>query len=280
MRNAARQIELELDADCSELAPVLKWAGGKRWLVPKLAEIFSHCSKNKSLQPRLVEPFVGGMAVALGLRPKRALLNDVSAHLINLYQCLQRGFVSKLVMENDAQCFYAHRNQFNKLIETGRATGPRAAELFYYLNRSCFNGLCRFNSSGRFNVPFGRYAKINFQRDFTRYKEQLKDWHFSSGDFAKIKLNRTDFIYADPPYDVEFTRYAKDDFVWDDQVRLAKWLARHSGPVVASNQATARVLELYTGLKFRVTQVSAPRRIACNGDRSRAVEVLMTLNIS
>ena len=274
MTNTAQQLELELDDYQAELSPVLKWAGGKRWLVPRLAKIYADCGR-----PRLVEPFVGGMAVALALRPTRAILNDINPHLINFYRCLQSGLVSKLTMKNDSQCFYRHRSSFNRLIEQNKAEGPKAAALFYYLNRSCFNGLCRFNSSGRFNVPFGRYSKINFQRDFTDYSAQLSAWRFQCLDFAAIKLNRTDFIYADPPYDVEFTRYAQDDFVWNDQVRLANWLAQHRGPVVVSNQATQRVIDLYKKLDFRIYELAAPRRISCTGDRRKAREVLMLLNI-
>ena len=274
MTNAAQQLEFELDDFQAELAPVLKWAGGKRWLVPRLAKIYADCGR-----PRLVEPFVGGMAVALALRPRRAILNDINPHLINFYRCLQTGLFSKLTMKNDSQCFYRHRSSFNRLIEEQAADGSKAAELFYYLNRSCFNGLCRFNSSGRFNVPFGRYAKINYERDFRRYQAQLCDWSFKCVDFAAIRLARTDFIYADPPYDVEFTRYAQDDFVWEDQVRLAKWLMSHPGPVVVSNQATPRVIDLYKKLNFRIEELAAPRRIACNGDRRKAMEVLMFRNI-
>lgn len=274
MTNAAQQLEFELDDFQAELAPVLKWAGGKRWLVPRLAKIYADCGR-----PRLVEPFVGGMAVALALRPRRAILNDINPHLINFYRCLQTGLFSKLTMKNDSQCFYRHRSSFNRLIEEQEAEGSKAAELFYYLNRSCFNGLCRFNSSGRFNVPFGRYAKINYERDFRRYQAQLCDWSFKCVDFAAIRLARTDFIYADPPYDVEFTRYAQDDFVWEDQVRLAKWLMSHPGPVVVSNQATPRVIDLYKKLNFRIEELAAPRRIACNGDRRKAMEVLMFRNI-
>jgi DNA adenine methylase len=98
------------------------------------------------------------------------------------------------------------------------AATPEAASLFYYLNRTSFNGLCRFNSRGEFNVPFGRYARIAYVCDFTNYRRV---------------------------------------FSWEDQVRPAEWLARHTGPVVLANQAT-------------------PRMISCTGDRTPAREVLAT----
>lgn len=96
---------------------------------------------------------------------------------------------------------------------------------------------------------------------------------FSSGDFARVPLDADDFVYADPPYDVVFTRYAQEDFGWDDQVRLAEHLARHRGPVVLSNQASDRIVELYERLGFNLTFLQAPRRISCK-DRKPALEVL------
>ena len=86
-------------------------------------------------------------------------------------------------------------------------------------------------------------------------------------------------MYADPPYDVEFTQYAKDGFSWDDQVRTAKWLADHRGPVVLSNQATPRVIKLYRKLGYKLRMLPAPRRISCTGDRSSAIEVLAIRNL-
>jgi len=86
-------------------------------------------------------------------------------------------------------------------------------------------------------------------------------------------------VYADPPYDVEFRQYSPDGFSWDDQVRLAQWLARHLGPVVLSNQATERIVRLYEQLGFRLTFLDAPRRISCTGDRSPAREVIATRNL-
>ena len=163
------------------------------------------------------------MAVALGLQPRAALLNDSNPHLINFYRWLQRGLVLSIPLVNDKDLFYQHRTRFNELVTQDRADSQEAAELFYYLNRTCFNGLCRFNGKGQFNVPFGRYKTINYAIDFLRYVEVLSDWRFSEGDFSRIPVN-SGLRYADPPYDVEFTSYSAGGFSWQDQVRLAEWL--------------------------------------------------------
>jgi DNA adenine methylase len=251
------------------LSPPLKWAGGKRWLVPHLRPLWAaHAHR------RLVEPFCGGLAVALGLAPERALLNDVNPHAISFYRWLQRGLTVDIPMANDEALYYEHRDAFNALIGGRWARGRKAAALFYYLNRTGFNGLCRFNRRGLFNVPFGRYATIPYVRDFRPYRQDLAGWEFSSVDFESLPVLAEDFVYADPPYDVQFRDYAKDGFGWDDQVRLAHWLSRHPGPVVASNQATPRMLELYADLGFELRTLHAPRNISCTGDRSPAREML------
>ena len=253
------------------LRPPLKWAGGKRWLVPHVRRIW-----RGNEHRRLVEPFCGGLAVALGLQPRRALLNDVNPHLIGFYRQLASGLTISLPMANMAETYYAYRKIFNALLAAGRGHTAEAASLFYYLNRTGFNGLCRFNSRGEFNVPFGSYARIAYVRDFSAYRQAFSGWEFSSLDFEALRLKPGDFIYADPPYDVPFTQYARGRFSWDDQVRAAEWLARHPGPVVLSNQATPRVVALYRRLGYTLRFLKAPRRISCTGDRTPAREVLAT----
>jgi DNA adenine methylase len=253
------------------LKPPLKWAGGKRWLLTHVEPIWQ-----AHKQRRYVEPFCGGLALPLGLRPAQALLNDINPHLINFYRQLQRGLRMTIEMKHEATFFYAQRAEFNRLIGSGKFATAEAAQLFYYLNRTCYNGLCRFNRSGEFNVPFGRYKTINYASDFQRYVGLLTSWDFSNGDLESLPLEPDDFIYADPPYDVEFTTYSAGGFGWDDQVRTAEWLAKHSGPVVLSNQATPRIVKLYKRLGFELRYLAGPRRISCTGDRTAAREVLAT----
>lgn len=255
-------------------SPPLKWAGGKRWQVPHLAKYW----KGESHR-RLVEPFCGGLAVALGLQPGRALLNDINPHLVNFYGWLRKGLVVQIPMSNAEARYYTYRRRFNDLLLNGGANSAEAASLFYYLNRTGYNGLCRFNQSGEFNVPFGRYKTINYRTDFLEYKATFANWDFTNYYFGDLNLDPEDFVYADPPYDVEFTQYSKDGFGWDEQVATAEWLADHPGPVILSNQATKRIVALYKKLGFKVRYLDAPRRISCTGDRTPAREVLATRNL-
>ncbi len=256
-------------APAQTLKPPLKWAGGKRWLVPHLRQYWQDHQAR-----RYVEPFCGGLALPLAFAPERALLNDTNPHLIDFYRHLQRGLALTIDARNDKALYYRQRERFNQLVRDGQGGSPEAAEIFYYLNHTCYNGLCRFNRSGEFNVPFGSYRAINYASDFYDYQAALTPWTFTDGDFQDIELQPDDFVYADPPYDVEFVNYSKQGFSWDDQVRLAHWLAQHPGPVVLSNQATERVVDLYTRLDFDLRFLDAPRRISCNGNRTPAKEVL------
>jgi DNA adenine methylase len=254
--------------------PPLKWAGGKRWQVPHLRPLWeSHKHR------RLVEPFCGGLAVALGLKPDQATLNDTNPHLISFYRWLQRGLKIKVAMVNDETLFYQHRDRFNALLAAGKAETAEAASLFYYLNRTGYNGLCRFNSRGEFNVPFGRYKTIGYAQDFSAYREAFAGWEFTLGDIEDVELDRSDFVYADPPYDVEFTQYSRGGFSWDDQERTAAALAKHRGPVVLVNQATDRIEQLFRKLGYQVNFLDAPRRISCTGDRTPAREIIGTRNL-
>ena len=254
--------------------PPLKWAGGKRWLVPHIRPAWAAFASH-----RLVEPFCGGLSIALGLQPESALLNDLNPHPVNVYRQLQRGFRTRLRMENDAALYYEHRQNFNDLIAQRGPNGRTQAAIFYYLNRTCFNGLCRFNRKGKFNVPFGQHRTINYVKDFTAYQAVLAPWKFSQLHFEELALTSTDFVYADPPYDVQFRQYDKHGFDWDEQAKLAQWLATHQGPVLLSNQATDKVQALYLENGYELRFLPAPRTISRDGNRDWAIEVLAIRNL-
>lgn len=252
----------------------LKYAGGKRTLVPRLLELYApHRSR------RLVEPFVGGMNVALGLQPTRALLCDVNPHLMNFWKHLSKGENFTIDMQNDEKFYYRCRESFNTLISLGWSQSSVGAELFYYLNRTGFNGLCRFNKSGKFNVPFGRYKTITYRRDFSEYLESLRSWDLACCRFDDVLPELDDWIYLDPPFHGTFTDYSAGGFDWADQEALAKKFSNHPGPVVASNAATPQILELYQDLGFKIEMLDSRRSIAANGNRNRAQEMLATKNV-
>ena len=257
-----------------KLQPPLKWAGGKRWLVPHLEDLY-----RPHRHRRLVEPFVGGLAVSLGLMPEKALLNDINPHLINFYLWLKRGLCPGLEMRPDRELYYAYGDRVNRLIAEGKGDTQEAAELFYYLNRTGYNGLCRFNRKGEFNVPFGKHKTVVYAQGFADYAEALRNWEFTCLDFRRLNVLPGDFVYADPPYDVDFVDYSSGGFSWDDQVALAEMLAEHAGPVVLSNQATPRIVALYRRLGYELRFLPAPRRISCDGNRDRVLEVLATRNL-
>jgi DNA adenine methylase len=267
-------LERHQDAESIHPKPPLKWAGGKRWLVPHLKPLWEPYRDR-----RYVEPFCGGLAVSLGFQPHRAWLNDNNRHLIAFYRWVQRGLQIETPFENDRDLYYHYREKFNQYVRDGGENEQTTSELFYYLNRTCYNGLCRFNRKGEFNVPFGSYKRINYVMDFSTYCEVMAPWDFSVGDFEAIALEPDDFVYADPPYDVQFVQYSQYGFTWDDQVRLAEWLAQHPGPTVISNQATDRIIALYEQLGYELRYYVAPRRISCNGNRTPAIEVLALRNI-
>jgi len=252
------------------MTPLLKWAGGKRWQVPLLQQLW-----RRGRHKRLVEPFCGGLSVALGLQPLEAMLNDVNEDLINFHQQVRNGADLSLTPWT-REAYYEHRERFNNRRSTGIGVwGAEHAALFYYLNRFGFNGLCRYNKSGEFNVPVGRGA-MPARPDFASYQTIMEYWQFSSLDFEEVFLCAGDFVYCDPPYDAGFTNYAAGGFSWADQMRLASWAMNHTGPMLITNLATPRIVELYHHHGFHCYEQIAPRRISSDGDRTAVREVLAT----
>lgn len=259
------------------LASPLKWAGGKRWLAPRINILYEPYRKR-----RLVEPFCGGLGISLQLRPERALLNDFNEHLINFYKQVRKGWDWEnwdIKRTNSKDQYYRNRTRFNTLVKEEDTRNTEAAQLFYYLNRTCFNGLCRFSKSGFFNVPFGSYKTVQMLEDLEAYKRAFAKWQFTNVSFEKVPLKRTDFVYADPPYDTEFRHYSPDGFTWEQQQDLARFLANHPGPVVLSNSFTKRIRQLYARYGFDLEFRHAPRRISSDGDRSQAWEIVAGRNL-
>ena len=262
--------------------PFLKWAGGKAKLAPFIE---SHLPSNK--RQRLVETFSGSGAISLAIEFDSYLLADTNADLINLFQSLKtekQDFIdyvqSFFVADNNQEeRFYELRSQFNQ----SKDKVERSA-LFMYLNRHCYNGLCRYNRSGGFNVPFGRYKTVYFpeleMQNFIKKSGRIELLH---GDFenAFSKAQPDDLIYCDPPYvplseTASFTAYSQDGFNHQDQVRLANLAnktAKNTKGVLISNHDTEVTRELYRGADIKT--ISVQRNISSKGsNRTKANEIL------
>jgi DNA adenine methylase len=259
--------------------PFLKWAGGKRQLLPALLP---------RIPPRFrtyFEPFVGGGALYFALQPGRAVLADTNARLIRTYRGL-RDDVDRVVAllktyPHDADFFYRTREE-----DIDTRSDARVAAWFIYLNRIGYNGLYRVNRENRFNVPFGRYVNptICDEENLRACARALQGVELRIADFdeALRGVRRGDFVYFDPPYvpaspTASFTAYTSAGFGPPDQVRLrdlARRLKRRGVHVLLSNSATDFVRELYAD-DFDLEEVPATRAVNSRGSRRGAVPELV-----
>ena len=234
------------------IKPIIKQVGNKSWLKEYIWKLYLKSSINLGSSPRFVDPFCGSLAVPFFIIPNEAWVNDANQYIINLYKQI---IIDPRMppQERSKEIYLSKRQDFNNLIENGVSEGRELAELFYYLNRFGYNGVIRFNKSGKFNTPFG-ISKI-YNTDFEVESSVLKDWKITNLDFRDVIKNcdETDFIFADPPYDEQFNHYVKSSFPWENQVDLANLLAKHPGPVVTTNNPSDRIVDLYTSLGFSRT---------------------------
>lgn len=269
--------------------PFVKWAGGKRSIINDLVKL----SPNEF--NTYYEPFVGGGALLFELQPKRAVINDYNKELMNVYSCIKDEKKFNLMIKeldrheslHSEKHYYEvrgldkNKKKFNKISDYKRAART------IYLNKACFNGLYRVNSSGEFNVPFGKKNKINtydgINLGIIYYFLNANDIKILSEDFEEsVKdAKRGDFIYFAPPYDSDtstFNSYTENGFSKDEQRRLAKVfkdLDKRGCYVMVSNYNTKLVKELYSGYNFH--KVVAPRNIGAKAkDRGAVEEVIIT----
>lgn len=220
----------------------------------------------------------------MALTPDRVLANDCWPPVINLYQQIQNGLVPHFEMVGTESEFKKRRLEFNQRAIDGGEQSAETANLLYYIARTGFNGLIRCNQkAGWYNVSHGKPDKSKwglykedfsdyhkYLENFDAYQEAFKNWQFTNLDFADVPITQDDFIYADPPYDpVSDTgssfSYTKS-FSWADQVRLAEFLGNKPNPVVASNYATDRIVELYSDLGFAIITFDTKSSINRDGE--------------
>ena len=261
----------------------LKWAGGKYGLIEQIQERLPEGNK-------LVEPFVGAGSVFLNTDFDKYLLNDVNPDLIDLYKIVKsrpKTFVKDaktlfVPSNNCKDAFYGLRSEFNQ------STDPYYRSLlFLYLNRHGFNGLCRYNLSGGFNVPFGSYIKPYFpEEEIFRFSEKSKKAKFVCEDYSKVfaRARKGNVIYCDPPYaplteTANFTSYATGGFDANAQAKLAKLAERtafkRNIPVLVSNHDTVLTRKLYDEAEQSFVKVA--RSISQNGKKRDKVSEIFAL---
>lgn len=263
------------------IRPLIRWAGSKRRLLPRLASYWEALSPK-----RYIEPFAGSGALFFHLRPKVALLNDINADLIGAYKVLAKSpkRIHELVshMPSDEESYYKIRSA-----DIGSMNSVDRAARFIYLNRYCFNGIYRTNRNGDFNVPYGaaKSGGLPSLEKFITAAKQLKSAKLYSLDFEEFvdsNVKRGDFVYLDPPYAVAnrrvFRQYDPNTFGIEDLERLALLLERidsKGASFLVSYAYSAEIKSLMT--RWKSNRVMAQRNVAgFTKHRRKAVEVMIT----
>ena len=265
----------------SVIKPVLKWAGGKRQLLPELS---------KRLPPtfnQYIEPFFGGGALFFHLKPKNAVVADANDELINFYQVVAnspQALINAMKQHhNDADYFYVQRG-----IDRHGLSAVEAAARTLFLNKTCFNGLYRVNRRGEFNVPFANYANptlcdsqaLHSAANLLRHARILCD------DYRQILIdhaNANDVVFLDPPYHPvskysDFKRYTKTQFGEAEHIELARQvneLKDKGCHVVLTNSNSELVLDLYS--QHTLDVIDSKRNINSNASKRRAKDVIVTV---
>ncbi|MBX9878138.1 MAG: DNA adenine methylase [Candidatus Obscuribacterales bacterium] len=261
--------------------PFLKWAGGKSQLLASYEQYFPKAFNS------YFEPFIGGGAVFFHLQPGKATISDLNPELTNCYQVIRDD------VESVIRALHKHTNNYDHYykvrdLNPDKLTAAQRAARMIFLNRTCFNGLYRVNSSGKFNVPFGKYKnpRICDADNLRATSKLLKQVNVICAPFetALKTAKKGDFIYLDPPYQpvsttAYFTSYTKGSFREEDQERLAEVftkLSKRGCLLMLSNSDNDFIRDLYSD--FRQETVLANRAINCKGNRRGPVKELLVLN--
>jgi DNA adenine methylase len=256
-------------------SPFVKWAGGKRRLLPQLAPHFP------TRFDTYLEPFLGGGAVFFHLAPGRAVLGDLNAELISAYMAIRNQTEALVTWLREQPYSEAHFLALRDRDPSMLSLVERAGRMIY-LNRTCFNGLYRVNRAGRFNVAFGKYRDplICDEPNLRAVARDLARADVLQGPYQVVTRHARagDFVFFDAPYDGTYTGYTADGFDLDAQIALAveiRRLTEAGVKVVATNSDTGAIREMYSWYTLR--EVQAPRSISCDAEtRKPATELLIT----
>lgn len=274
--------------------PFLKWAGGKRQLLPEIVKYVPKLTSKHTYY----EPFIGGGALLFELQRPKAVINDSNKELINCYKVIKDSLdelmeeLSKDKYSNSETSYYEMRDLDRSMKKYESLSEVEKAARIIYLNKTCYNGLFRVNSQGQFNVPFGRYKNPNFLDDavlraVNKYLNS-NDITLLNQDFAEAvkDAKRGDFVYFDPPYDpvsetASFTGYDVNGFNRNEQERLKEEfdaLHKKGCKVMLSNSCTDFILDLYKDDQYTIIKVRATRSINSNALKRGMVDEVLVLN--
>ena len=270
--------------------PFVKWAGGKRQLVPTI--LANYLPKNYNLQT-YYEPFIGGGALLFSLQPKKAVINDSNAELINCYRIIKNSLdelIEDLKNHKNDEYYYYEIRDWDREKNFKSKTEVQRASRIIFLNKTCYNGLFRVNSQGQFNVPFGKYKNPNILdiavlKAVNKYLNENQVRILNSDFQEAVKdAKRGDFIYLDPPYDpvsetASFTGYDVNGFNKQEQRRLKEVfddLNSRGCHILLSNAYTEFIEDLYKD--YLHTKISAIRAINCNGKKRGKVDEILVKN--
>ena len=262
-------------------APFVKWAGGKRQLIPQIRE------RMPEKYNKYYEPFVGGGAVTFELLPKDAVINDINCALINTYKVIKEmpaeflAWLNRLdreMWEDGKKYYYMLREHYNDKL-TKDEFDVELAALFVFINKHCFNGLYRVNGKGHFNVPYNNSRRQSCDRKtIMAVSEYLKEVTIMEGDFQNAceEADKGDFVFIDSPYaplnPTSFESYTKEGFDVASHRRLAALfdeLTARGCYCMLTNHNTDLINDLYGNKGYRMDVVSVKRMI--NSDAANRV---------
>ncbi|MCL1892325.1 MAG: DNA adenine methylase [Alphaproteobacteria bacterium] len=267
--------------------PIVKWAGGKRQLLPEICKNIPHFST-------YYEPFLGGGALLFELQPKNAVINDFNDALMNVYKVIKthpEELIEDLMRhENTPEYYYEIREIDRDHKRYSNLSDVKKASRLIYLNKTCYNGLFRVNRAGEFNSPFGYYKSPNIVNDIVIRAVSgylnANNIIFKTGDFDDVlkRVRKGAFVYFDPPYDPismssNFTGYTDTGFGKDEQLRLKLTCDRLNNTGIKfllSNSATDFIKGLYKD--YNIKTIFAKRQISADATTRGDIEEVLISN--
>lgn len=267
--------------------PVVKWVGGKRQLIDEISKYIP------SGNYKYYEPFVGGGAVFFNLQPKKGVINDFNAELINVYNVIKfklDELIEDLGTHEITEEYYYKIRAVDREEVYKTWSDVKKASRFIYLNKTCYNGLYRVNMSGYFNTPFGRYKNPNVVNEIglravSKYLNE-NNIEIKCGDYKEALkgIRKNSFVYFDPPYDPvsdssNFTGYTANGFNRDEQIRLKETcdlLNKKGVKFLLSNSNTEFIRGLYAD--YKIVIVNANRSINSKASKRGEIEEVLIRN--